>query len=63
MKITMHKTMILSVVFIWVSHIRKEQRLRVSENRVFVTKRDEIIEDWRKLHNEELPAVLFANFY
>jgi hypothetical protein len=30
---------------------------------VFETERDEIIGDWRKLHNEELRAVLFANFY
>jgi hypothetical protein len=39
----------------------------VSENRVlktvFVIKRKEIIGDWRKLNNEELPAVLLATFY
>jgi hypothetical protein len=36
--------------------------LRVFENRVlrriFVPKRDEVMEDWRKLHNEE-----FRNLY
>jgi hypothetical protein len=36
----------------------EEHRLRVFENRVlrrmFGLKRDELTEDWRKLHNEEL---------
>ena len=36
----------------------EERRLRVSENRVlmkiFGPRRDEMTEDWRKLHNEEL---------
>jgi hypothetical protein len=35
-----------------------EHRLRVFENRVlrgiFGAKRDEVTEEWRKLHNEEL---------
>jgi hypothetical protein len=35
-----------------------EHRLRVFENRVlrriFVPKRDEVMGEWRKLHNEEL---------
>jgi hypothetical protein len=38
--------------------LREEHSLRVCKNRVlkilFGTKRDEIIGDWRKLHNEEL---------
>jgi len=38
--------------------LREERRLRVFENRVlrrtFGPKRDEIIKEWRKLHNEEL---------
>jgi hypothetical protein len=38
--------------------LREEHRLRVFENRVlrriFGHKRDELIEEWRKLHNEEL---------
>ena len=36
----------------------EEHRLRVFENRVlrrvFESKRDEVIREWRKLHNEEL---------
>jgi hypothetical protein len=38
--------------------LREEQRLQVFENRVlraiFGPKRDEVIGDWRKLHNEKL---------
>jgi len=38
--------------------LREERRLRVSENRVlrrvFGPKRDEVTEEWRKLHNKEL---------
>ena len=38
--------------------LREERRLRVLENRVLrrilEPKRDEVREDWRKLHNEEL---------
>jgi hypothetical protein len=38
--------------------VREERRLRVFENRVlkriFGYKRDEITQEWRKLHNEEL---------
>jgi len=38
--------------------LKEERRLRVLENRVlrriFVPKRDETTEKWRKLHNEEL---------
>jgi len=38
--------------------LREERRLRVVENRVlrgiFGSKRDEVIGEWRKLHNEEL---------
>jgi hypothetical protein len=38
--------------------LRKERRLRVFENRVlrriFRPKRDEVMEEWRKLHNEKL---------
>jgi hypothetical protein len=38
--------------------LREERRLRVFENRVlrriFDPKRDEVMGDWRKLHNEEL---------
>jgi hypothetical protein len=38
--------------------LREERRLRVFENmvlrRIFGPKRVEVIEEWRKLHNEEL---------
>jgi hypothetical protein len=38
--------------------LREEHRLRAFENtvlrRIFVPKRDEVTESWRKLHNEEL---------
>jgi len=37
--------------------LREEHRQRVFENRVlrvFGSKRDEVTEEWRKLHNEEL---------
>jgi hypothetical protein len=41
-----------------VSDLREERRLRVFENRllrrIFGPKRDEVIGEWRKLHNEEL---------
>jgi hypothetical protein len=41
----------------WSLTLREEQRLGVFENRVlriFGPKRDEVTEEWRKLHNEEL---------
>jgi hypothetical protein len=42
----------------WSLTLREEYRLRVFENRVlrriFGSKRDEVTEEWRKLHNEEL---------
>jgi hypothetical protein len=42
----------------WSLALREEHRLREFENRVlrriFGPKRDEVIGDWRKLHNEEL---------
>jgi len=38
--------------------VREERRLRVLENRVlreiFGPDRDEVTEEWRKLHNQEL---------
>jgi hypothetical protein len=54
-------TIILPVVLyecgIWSLTLREEHRLRVFENRVlriFGLKRDKVIGEWRKLHNEEL---------
>jgi hypothetical protein len=42
----------------WSLTLREEHRLRVFENRVlrriFGLKRDEVTEEWRKLHNEEI---------
>jgi len=42
----------------WFLTLREERRLRVFEKRVlrriFGPRRDEVIEEWRKLHNEEL---------
>jgi len=42
----------------WSPTLREERRLRGFENRVFRRifgpKRDEVIGEWRKLHNEEL---------
>jgi hypothetical protein len=41
----------------WALTLREELRLKVSENRalrIFGLKGDEVMGDWRKLHNEEL---------
>jgi hypothetical protein len=42
----------------WSLTLREKRRLRVFENRVlrrvFGPRRDEVIREWRKLHNEEL---------
>jgi hypothetical protein len=44
--------------------LREERRLRVFENRalrrIFAPKRDEVIGEWRRLHNEEL-YVLYSS--
>jgi len=61
-KIQIHKIIILSVVLngceTWSLTLREERWVRVFENRVLIRifgpKRDEIIGEWRKLHNEEL---------
>jgi hypothetical protein len=43
--------------------LKEERRLRVFENRVrrriFGSKRDEVMGEWRKLHNEELNNLYF----
>jgi hypothetical protein len=62
LKIGINKTIILPVVLYgcetWSLTLREEQRLRVFENRVLRRisgpKRDEVTEEWRKLHNQEL---------
>ena len=60
-----YKTIILPVVLYgcetWSLTLRKEHRLRVFENKVlrkiFGANKDEIIGEWRKLHNAELHAL------
>jgi hypothetical protein len=61
-KVKICKTKIL-VVFLygcetWSLTLREEHRLRVFKNRVlrriFGPKKDEVMGEWRKLHNEEL---------
>jgi hypothetical protein len=64
-KIKIYRTIILPVVLYgcetWLLTLREDRRLRVFENRVlkriFGPKRDEVIGEWRKLHNEELNDV------
>jgi hypothetical protein len=61
-KVKIYKTIILPVVLCgcetWSLTLREEHRLRVFENRVlrriFGPKRDEVMGEWKKLHNEEL---------
>jgi len=58
-KIKMYRTIILSVVLYgcetWSLTLRKECRLRVSENKVlrglFWPERDEVTGEWRRLQN------------
>ena len=60
--IKVYRTIILPIVRYgcetWSLTLREERRLRVFENRVlkriFWPKRDEVTEEWRKVHNEEL---------
>jgi len=62
LKIKVYGNIILPVVLYgyetWSLTLREERRLRVFENRmlrrVFGPKRDEVTDEWRKLHNEEL---------
>jgi hypothetical protein len=61
-KVKIYKTIILPVVLYgcetWPLTLREEHRLRVFESRVlrriFGPKTDEVMGEWRKLHNEEL---------
>jgi hypothetical protein len=62
LKIKIYRTIIMPVFLCgcetWSLTLREERRLRVFENmllrKVFGPKRDEVTEEWRKLHNEEL---------
>jgi hypothetical protein len=61
-EIKIYRTITLPVVLYgcetWSLTLREEHRLRVFENRVlrriFGPKRDEVIREWRRLHNDEL---------
>jgi hypothetical protein len=61
-KVKIYKNIFLSTVLYgcetWSLTLREEHRLRVFENRVLRRicgpKRDEVTEEWRKVHNEEL---------
>jgi hypothetical protein len=67
-KIKIHRTVIFLVVLYgcetWSLTLREERSLRVFENRVlrriFGPKGDEVSEEWRKLHNDEL-NVLYSS--
>jgi hypothetical protein len=62
LKVKIYKTVILPVVLYvfetWSVTLREEHRLRVFENRalrrILGPKRDEVTEEWRKLHSGEL---------
>ena len=62
LKIKIYKTIILPVVLYgcetWSLTLREERKLRVFENRVlrkiFGPRRNEVMGEWRRLHNEEL---------
>ena len=66
-KIKIYKIIIMSVVLYgcetWSLTLREERRLRMFENRAlrktFEPKRDEVTEQWGKLHNEELNDMYF----
>jgi len=60
LKIEIYRTIILPVVLywceIWSLTLREERKLRVFENmvlrRIFGPRRDEVTEEWRRLHEE-----------
>jgi len=62
LKINIYRTIILPVVLYgcetWSLTLREERKLRVFENvalrSIFGPRRDEIMGEWRRLHNEEL---------
>jgi len=62
LKIKIYRTIILPVVLYgcetWSLTLREEKKLRVFENmvlrRIFGPRRDEVTEEWRRLHDEEL---------
>ena len=62
LKIKIYRTIILPVVFYgcetWSLTLREERKLRVFENmvlrRIFGPRREEVMGEWRRLHNREL---------
>jgi len=62
LRIKIFRTIILPVVLYvyetWSLTLREERKLRVFENmmlwRIFGPRRDEVMGDWRRVHNEEL---------
>ncbi|KAJ4449015.1 hypothetical protein ANN_00409 [Periplaneta americana] len=69
LNVRIYKTVIILPVVLygcetWTLTLREEHRLRVFKNKVlrkiFVVKRDEVIEEWRKLHNTGL-QVLYSS--
>jgi len=62
LNIKIYRTIILPVVSYgcetWSLTLREERKLRVLENmdlrRIFGPRREEVTEEWRKFHNEEL---------
>ena len=62
LKIKIYRTIILPVVLYgcetWALTLREERKLGVFENmvlrRIFGPRRDEVTEEWRRLHNEKL---------
>jgi hypothetical protein len=55
LRIKIYRTIILTVVLYgsetWSLILREKRRLRLSENRVLRSKRDEVTGEWKKLHN------------
>jgi hypothetical protein len=70
-KVKIYKTIILPVVLYGCEtlslKLREEHRLRVFENwvlrRMFGPKRDEVMGEWKKLHNEEPYFVLIPRYH
>ena len=62
LKIKIYRTIILPIVLYgcetWSLILQEERKLRVFENmalrRIFGPKRDKVMGDWRRMHNEEL---------
>ena len=62
LKIKIYRTVILPAVLYgcetWLLTLREERKLRVFENmvlrRIFGPRKDEVMGEWRRLHNEEL---------